>query len=207
MLLREGYTTGMKSEEFYREVFITNTIHIVARGGFEAATTRAISGGRREVNANKLNEAHIYRVFGTKENLFAETFSMLDDEMVFTIKAALGAFDMCGDPRAECEIMFTKLWRFLLQNEEKCRYYTRYYHSVYIKDEIYKKHRNKYGPIIDALSPFFLDEADVWSLFYHVISIMLNFATRVYIGDLKDSEENRAHIFNVAYCSIVPYLK
>ena len=61
----------MKNEKIYREVFTNNTLRLVAEGGFEKATTRAIAGERREINNIKLNEAHIYRVFGTKENLYA----------------------------------------------------------------------------------------------------------------------------------------
>ena len=197
----------MKNEMVYREVFIGNTIRLVAKGGFEMATTRAISGGRSEVNNVKLNEAHIYRVFGTKENLFAETFAMLDDEMLLTIKKALSAFDSNLDFRSQCEEVFFKLWRFLLKNESKCKYYTRYYHSVYFKNDIYSVHMKKYEILIEKISAYFIPEADVWSIFHHVLTTLLEFAIRVYNGSLEDSEENAIHIFNVAYCAIAPYLK
>ena len=70
----EAYVRDMKNERLYREVFIKNTLRLVAEGGFEKATTRAIAGERREIGNVRLNEAHIYRVFGTKENLLAEVF-------------------------------------------------------------------------------------------------------------------------------------
>ena len=197
----------MKNERVYREVFTNNTIRLVAEGGFEMATTRAISGGRKEVNGAKLNEAHIYRVFGTKENLFAETFSMLDNELIFNIKESLAVFDMSADFRDQCEQLFMRLWRFLLQNEEKCRYYTRYYYSIYFKENIRKAHIKKYEILIERMTPAFVDGADVWSLFHHIITVMLNFAIRVYNGALEDTEENVSHIFNVAYSSIAPYLR
>ena len=203
----EAYVGVMKNERVYREVFIGNTIRLVAEGGFEMATTRAISGERKEFNSVKLNEAHIYRVFGTKENLFAETFAVLDNELIYTIKEGLSCFDAEHDFRGQCEKLFMKLWRFLLQNEAKCRYYTRYYYSVYFKNEVHEAHIQKYGVLIERLTPSFVPGADVWSLLHHIISVMLDFAIRVYNGGLEDTEENASHIFNVAYSSIAPYLR
>ena len=203
----EAYVSVMKNERVYREVFINNTIRLVAEGGFEMATTRAIAGDRKEFNNIKLNEAHIYRVFGTKENLFAETFAMLDNELIYTIKDGLSDFDGEKDFRSQCEKLFMKLWRFLLQNEEKCRYYTRYYYSVYFKNEVHKAHIKKYDILIEKMTPSFVPGADVWSLFHHIITVMLDFSIRVYNGVLENTEENAAHIFNVAYSSISPYLR
>ncbi len=197
----------MKNERIYREVFINNTIRLVAEGGFEKATTRAITGERREINNVKLNEAHIYRVFGTKENLFAETFAVLDNELISIIKEGISCFEGEKDFRSQCKKLFLKLWHFLLQNEAKCRYYTRYYHSVYFKNDIYKVHMKKYEILVEKLSPAFVSGADVWSLLHHIITVMLDFAIRVYNGAIEDTEENAAHIFTVVYSSITPYLK
>lgn len=205
--MMEAYVRAMKNEKIYREVFTNNTLRLVAEGGFEKATTRAIAGERREINNIKLNEAHIYRVFGTKENLFAETFAMLDNELISNIKDSLAVFDMREDFRSQCERIFMRLWRFLLQNEDKCRYYTRYYYSIYFKEDIYKTHIKKYEILIERIASAFVDGADVWSLLHHIITVMLDFAIRVYNGALEDTEENAAHIFNVAFSSIAPYLK
>lgn len=196
----------MKNEAIYREIFISNTIRLVAQGGFEMATTRAISGDRRQINNIKLNEAHIYRVFGSKEALFAQTFATLDDELLDCVKQGLSSFEKDRDFRSEFEQLFMKLWYFLLQNESKLRYYTRYYHSTYFKNGIYAEHVTKYTPIIQAMTPFFAKGADVWSLLHHVITTMLEFATRIYNGTLDNTPASAMHIFNVAYSSIAAYL-
>lgn len=197
----------MKNEIIYREVFISNTIRLVAEGGFESATTRAIAGERREIDGVKLNEAHIYRVFGTKENLFAETFSMLDNELLCVVLGNLSLFEEEGEFRDHCEKLFTKLWRFFLQNEEKCRYYTRYYHSVYFDDAMYREHVKKYEPLMWKMLPVFVPSADVWSIFQHVLTSLLEFALRIHNGTLEDNEDSAVHIFNVSYCAMAPYLK
>lgn len=197
----------MKNEHIYREIFIDNTIQLVAEGGFEMATTRAISGYRKEIRNVKLNEAHIYRVFETKEKLFAETFKKLDDEVLSVIKTALAEFDTDKDARSQYEALFFRFWRFLLQNEAKCKYYTRYYHSVYFKNGVYAAHKKNFEAMIEKITPAFVFGADVWSIFHHVLTALLNFAVRVYNGELENSDENTYHIFNVVYSVIGLYLK
>lgn len=197
----------MKNEEIYRDLFIKNTIRLVAEGGFEKATTRAIVGDGKSGSIDRVNEAYIYRVFGTKENLFAETFAVLDDELIWAIYDGFAFFDHDGDFREQCEQLYLRLWRFLLQNEEKLRYYTRYYHSAYFKNDIYERHKKKYDPLVERIAPVFKPRADVWALLHHVISVLLSFAVSVCGRGLEDSEENRTHIFIVAYSSISPYIK
>lgn len=197
----------MKNEHIYREIFIENTIQLVAEGGFEMATTRAISGYRKEIGNVKLNEAHIYRVFETKEKLFAETFKKLDDEVLSVIKSALSEFDTGKEPRSQYEALFLRFWRFLLQNEAKCKYYTRYYHSIYFKNGVYTAHKANFEVILEKITPAFVFGADVWSIFHHVLTALLNFAVRVYNGELENNDENTYHIFNVVYSVIGLYLK
>jgi AcrR family transcriptional regulator len=197
----------MKNEQLYREVFIGNTIRLVAEGGFEKATTRAIAHSRGNVGNVKMNEVHIYRVFGTKENLFAEVFKLLDSELIFVIRDNLSVFDSDKEFKEQCRELFHNIWRFLLSEETKCRYFTQYYYSPYFKGTIQTQHRQHYKVLIEKLSDGFKDDADVHSLLHHCITTMLDFAIRVYNGALEDKEENEYHIFNVVYSSIASYLK
>ncbi len=197
----------MKNENVYREIFIENTIKLVAEGGFEMATTRAICGERRKISDVNLNEAHIYRVFGTKENLFIEVFHTLDKELISSIKEFVFEFDETEDFRKQCEILFQNSWNLLMKNEDKFKYYARFYHSVYFKKDVCREHKRKYATLTEKISPLFVVGADVWSLLHHIMTTLLAFATRVYNESLENSEENRTHIFNVVYSSIAPYLK
>ena len=197
----------MKNEQLYREVFIDNTIRLVAEGGFERATTRAIAHDRAHLGNVKLNEAHIYRVFGTKENLFSEVFDLLDEELLFVIRSNLSVFDSKNDFKTKCRTLFDKIWRFLLSEEQKCRYFTRYYYSVYYNGDSQDHHRARYQVFIEKISGAFKPDADVRAILHYCIATMLDFAIRVYNNALEDSEENAYHIFNVLYCSVSPYLK
>ena len=51
----------MKNETTIREILIENTIHLVAEGGFEMATTKAIAHGDRGACGEiRMNEVYIY---------------------------------------------------------------------------------------------------------------------------------------------------
>lgn len=196
----------MKNEQIYRRIFVNNTLQIVSEGGFEAATTRAIAGECRDCNNVKVNEAHIYRIYGKKDNLFADVFDMLDCELLNAVKDGLNEFEKESDRRKQWELLFRKLWDFLLQEETKCRYYVRYYYSAYFKGEPLRTHQAKFRDFICDMMPYFVEKADVCAILQHVVTVMLSFAICVYNGTVENDNKNFSHIFNVAYSSIAPYL-
>lgn len=198
----------MKHEALIREVFIENTIHLIALGGFEMATTRAIVHERAALAEVKLNEAYIYRLFGGKDQLFAAVFEQLDQELTSLVRCNLTVFREAGIPfRERAEQLFRSVWDFLLSDEGKCRCYVRYYYSVYFTKYSHDAHMRAYGEIAEAVSSAFKPKADVISLLHHTLTVMLDFAVRVYNGDLENSETNAEHIFNVIYAALLPYLK
>ncbi len=197
----------MKNEELFREIFTKNTIRLVSEGGFEAATTRAIAGERREINNVRVNEAHIYRIYGKKEHLFADVFSMLDCELLAAVGEALDEFSNETDKKRQWEILFYKLWDFLLTDETKCRYYVRYYYSVYFKGEPLRVHNAKFRDFVCDLMPYFAENADVCTILQHVVTVVLSFAICAYNGTLPNDDQNIFHVFNVVYSSISPYLR
>ena len=170
------------------------------------ATTRAIAGDRREINNVRVNEAYIYRIFTTKERLFAEIFSLLDHELLAAIKDGLSEFNNEPDKKTQWEILFNRLWTFLLSDEDKCRFYVRYYYSVYLKGESLRAHHSKFRDFVCDLMPYFVENADVCSILQHVVTVVLSFAVCIFNGTLQNDDDNTHHIFNVVYSSISPYL-
>jgi hypothetical protein len=55
--------------------------------------------------------------------------------------------------------------------------------------------------------PLFKEGTDVKSVMHSAFTTMLDFAIRVYNGDLKNTEKNAEHIFNIVYCMMLMYLK
>ena len=67
----------MKNESIIRTALIENTTRLIGEGGFEKSTTNAIVHNGTSDIGIKLNEVYIYRIFGSKERLYAEVFSEL----------------------------------------------------------------------------------------------------------------------------------
>lgn len=196
----------MKNEQEVRNILINNTIRLVAEGGFEKATTKAITFCGENLPDMKMNEVYIYRLFGSKEHLYEAAFELLDNELLNALRNRLDITRASGlSTEEKMHELFIHTWQFALRNEERCRFYTRYYYSIYFNGESLAKHVKLFEKIVDGFSPFFKKEADVGSIMHIVLSMLLDFAIRVYNGDLEDNEINRPHIFNVLYCVMSSY--
>ena len=198
----------MKCETEIRELLINNTIHLVAEGGFEKATTKELTHCRGDLPNMKMNEVYLYRIFGSKENLYEEAFIRLDRELCYAFRRGVeivGGF--LPNSRERLYSFFLLAWRFVLGNEEHCRCYVRYYYSIYFKRHSLASHKNLFSGIVSEMAPLFKEEADVSSILHSVFTTMLDFGIRVYNGDLEDSDINTPHIFNVLYCMMSTYFK
>ncbi|MBR2479401.1 MAG: TetR/AcrR family transcriptional regulator [Clostridia bacterium] len=198
----------MKREAEIRELLISNAIHLIAEGGFERATTKELTYCGGHLSDFKMNEVYIYRFFGSKERLYEAAFRRLDRELFYAFRdevRAVGGFEQ--DTRKKLYEFFLKAWHFVLGNEEKCRCYVRYYYSIYFKGASLETHKKLFAEVIEEMSPFFKDEADVAAILHSVFTAMFDFAIRVHNGELEDSEINRPHIFNVLYCMMMTYFK
>ena len=83
----------------------------------------------------------------------------------------------------------------------------RYYYSPYFKGESLNNHNELFEKIITEFTPLFKEGADVKSIMHSVFTAMCDFAVRVYNGDLRDTDSNAEHIFNVLYSMMSMYLK
>ena len=197
----------MKNEQEIRELLIKNTIRLIAEGGFEKATTHAITHSGESLPGIKMNEVYIYRLFGSKENLYAVAFSHLEQEIVTAIRECIAVYDdgLLGDTKEKLREVFHKVWRFVLINEDHCRCYIRYYYSIYFVKDSFEAHDMLFERIITEFSRLFKEEADVKSILHSVFTTILDFAVRVYNGNLENTELNAEHIFNVLYCMMMTY--
>ena len=198
----------MKREAEIKELLINNAIHLIAEGGFEKATTKELAHSGGSLPDFKMNEVYIYRIFGSKENLFESVFDRLDHELLYAFQKGIekvGGIDALN--KETLYEFFLMAWRFILGNEERCRCYVRYYYSVYFKGNSLAAHRTLFGEMISVMAPLFREEADAASVLHSVFVAMLDFAIRVYNGDLEDNEVNRSLVCNVLYCMLMTYFK
>ena len=68
-----------------------------------------------------------------------------------------------------------------------------------------REHRRLLYTTEEYFIPLFKGESDVVSLIHTTFMTMMDFAIRVYNGDLENSEENAYHIFNLLYDSLNSY--
>lgn len=198
----------MNKETYIRKILIDNAIHLIAEGGFEKATTKNLAYYSEIPSGIKMNEVYIYRLFGSKEALYESAFLFLDKELTEAFCNALATSgDFLLETKKNLYKFFLMAWQFILNNEDRCRCYVRYYYSIYFKGKSLENHTQHFNLIVDNFSSLFIEEADVKSIMHSVFTALLDFAIRVYNGEIKDEEYNRIHIFNVLYCMMMTYLK
>ena len=185
-----------------RERLIENTILAIANEGLDKTTTKAI------VKGTDINEAYIYRHFADKEELLARTFDKLDDELATAVMTNISYMYMEElDYETRCRKFFTAVWDFIIQNKERCSAFRQYYYSPYFQKYSAKAHEERYKEIIVKFYDAFRDEADVWMILNHILNVMLDFALKIFNGQLENDEDNVEHIFRVIFCSVNQYLR
>ena len=198
----------MKREAEIKELLVSNAIKLIAKGGFEMATTKELTHYSGDLPEIKMNEVYIYRIFGSKEALFEEVFKCLDNELYDAFQKGFDSLKDVEMPIKEKIFKFLEgAWKFALRNEDRCRTYVRYYYSIYFKGASSEHHKKLFSGVIAGMTPAFKDEADVGAILHSVFTALFDFAIRVYNGDLEDNEINRPHIFNVLYCMMETYFK
>ena len=185
-----------------RKTLIAKTISVIANEGLDKTTTKAITQG------TGINEAYIYRNFKSKEDLLSKTFDELDEELVNKILQHVEVMYVKKlDFETRCRLFFTGVWNFLLGNREKCLAFIRYYYSPYFVKYSVDVHKRRYAPVVDKFSVAFRDEANVWMILNHILNVMLDFAVKVYNGQMPNDDDYVEHVFRVVYCSVQQYFR
>lgn len=185
-----------------RQTLIAKTISVIANEGLDKTTTKAITQG------TGINEAYIYRNFKSKEDLLSKTFDELDEELVNKILQHFEVMYVKNlDFETRCRLFFTAVWNFLLSNREKCLAFIRYYYSPYFTKYSVEVHKRRYAPVVDKFKGAFRDEANVWMILNHILNVMLDFAVKVYNGQMPNEDDYVEHVFRVVYYSVQQYFK
>lgn len=191
----------MKRQEC-RSKLIEGTIQVIARDGLDKATTKLVG------LETGLNEAYIYRCFAGKEDMYAKTFDLLDEELVDKVLENLPVMALQDVPfRERSQMLFTAVWKFVLGNRARCLAYVQYYFSPYFPRLSVELHKRRYKPVVDSFRVVFLDEADVWMIINHIIHTILNFAVKVHNDQMPKDDDYAEHVFRVVYASVEQYFR
>ena len=198
----------MNREKDIKGLLISNTIRVIANGGFEKATTKELTQVGDSLSSQKINEVYIYRIFGSKEKLFEAAFLQLDDELFLAFRDAfddVAKFD--GNRKERFYRYFLQVWNFIMSNEDKCRCYMRYCYSVYFRNDSEKYHSENFNNVVNNIAPYFKSEVSLSAVMHSVFAILLDFAVQAYNGQIADDENTKSQIFNTIYTMILPYFK
>ena len=191
----------MKQDKI-RHKLIDGTIHVIAKDGLDKATTKQIG------TETSVNEAYIYRCFAGKEDMFSKTFDYLDNQLADTTMQYVSVmYRKDIDFQHRCRFFFSKVWDFLLSNNENCLAYVQHYYSPYFKKYSHDSHKSRFKPLTERLRPAFIDEADVWMILNHILNVMLDFAVKVHNGHMPNNDDYSEHVFRVIYASVKQYFK
>ena len=192
----------MKKERNAREAFIESTVRIVARDGLDKTTTKAIA-----TDAG-LNEAYIYRCFENKEDLLRAAFHMEDLNFAHFLKETLPVMHDEQLPWKERAFRLWKAsWRFVLDKQDDCCFYIRYYYSANCRKYAYEEHLQCYQRLIAATKQAFKPEANTEMLIHQIFDTMLSFASRVIGGEMPDDDAAARWAFEQIYCFVVPNIR
>ncbi len=191
----------MKQDETRRRL-IDGTIQVIARDGLDKATTKQIG------TVTNINEAYIYRCFEGKEDMFAEAFASLDEELVTKAMQHVPVMYMQElDYELRCRAFFSAVWKFMLDNRAHCLAFVRYYYSPYFKKYSAVNHKHRYIPLVEKFKDAFRDEADVWMILNHILNVMLDFVVKVHNDEMPNSDDYSEHVFRVIYRSVEQYFR
>ena len=185
-----------------KETLLARTITVIASEGLDKTTTKAI------VTGTGINEAYIYRNFSDKEDLLAKAFEEVDREIVDKAMEHISAMytrDMGYEAR--CRYFFFSMWEYFLDNKEKSLTFIRYYYSPYFKKYSAEAHRQRYECLVSNFEHSFAPDIDAKILLNYIFNIMLNFAVKVFDGELPNDDNTSMQIFGLIYNSMRVYFK
>ena len=186
-------------KEYMRQKLMEAAIHVVATEGIHKATTKAIA------NHSGINEVYIYRLFSDKDDLFAQTFALIDSELIACILKYEPIMKMQGIEIGErCYIFFKSCWRNIL-DYDKCSFFIKYYYSHYYDSYSPVKRKKAYAKVIESFTPAFRKDTDVWKIFNRILDIVYSTVIKILRGEIPDNEETAEDVFRVLYSALEPF--
>lgn len=172
-----------------RQELIKSAIRVVSVQGIQNATTKALSLDAR------LSEVYIYRYFQSKDDLFKQTFDSLDRELMLVMKRSLLRVN-CNNAniREVFRAIFHDFWEFALGDRNKCSFFIQYYYSSYYSTHSDVERKMIYQPLLDLISPAFVNGVDAWIELNHMYDIAFPKLLRVIRGTIPDNKETEESV-------------
>ena len=173
-----------------RQALMKSAIRVVATQGIQNATTKALSID------SELSEVYIYRYFESKDDLFKQTFDSLDRELMSLMKRSLSRVN-CKDTSVKevFRSVFHDFWSFTLGDQNKCSFFIQYYYSSYYSTHSDEERKMIYQPLLELISPAFVDEGDVWIELNHMYDIVFPKLLRIIRGTMPNNDKTEESVY------------
>lgn len=185
-----------------RNALMDGAIKVVARDGLEKITTRSIA------SECDLHDAYIYRYFIDKEDLLMKTFIREDKAMTARIKENLENSDLKGKSIEEVlRAVVMPIWEFLMENEDVCKFYVRYYYSIHFEKDAIEEFREDNRTLHAAFEELFPKGADLELMFHYHMDTLLNIAMKVTTDEIEKTPDIGERVFKLLYSVTKVFLK
>ena len=185
-----------------RNALMDGAIKVVARDGLEKITTRSIA------SECDLHDAYIYRYFIDKEDLLMKTFIREDKAMTARIKENLENSDLKGKSIEEVlRAIVMPMWDFLMENEDVCKFYVRYYYSIHFEKDAIEEFREDNRTLHAAFEELFPKGADLELMFHYHMDTLLNIAMKVTTDEIEKTPDIGERVFKLLYSVTKVFLK
>lgn len=192
----------MLDHERLKRELMKSAIHVIATDGLDKTTTKAIS-----IDSGR-NEVYIYREFENKEDLMRASFIREEKRFVYKILCTLSVMrDTSAAWKERCFMLWEPLWRYLLDDEDRCFFVIRYYYSANFKTYAEKEHIKCFKRVSRIAAPVFKSDTDVSALLYQVFEAMLSAAYHVRDGRIEDTDANCRRAFEQVYLLAAPHFR
>lgn len=150
-----------------------STVKVIARDGFDKATTRNIAG------KCDISDAYIYVYFKDKDDLFAKAFQKEDMALAEEVRKHLPILNQAGiSNENRLYFLFCHIWTYLLAYPDSCRFYVQYYYSPYYQKYSAQEHLARWMPIVKQMEILFQPGTDVKKTLWIVLNILLDQAIK-----------------------------
>ena len=162
---------------------IKSTVKVIARDGFDKASTRNIA------SECGVADAYIYVHFKDKDDLFSKAFQKEDAALAREVKKHLPILNQTGITNEDrLFFLFSKTWMHLVANPDSCRFFLQYYYAPYYPKYSAKEHLDRWTPVLEQMKALFQPEADVRSLLRPVLNTMLGQAIKASADTSTDKD-------------------
>lgn len=99
------------------------------------------------------------------------------------------------------------MWDFLMENEDVCKFYVRYYYSIHFEKDAIEEFREDNRTLRGAFEELCPKGSDLELMFHYHMNTLLNIAMIVTIDEIEKTSNIEERVFKLLYSVTKVFLK